>query len=93
VFAESDEMAFGALWTLRRAGLDVPDRISVIGFDDHEMAAVVDLTTISQPVRSQGEVAATLLLDALAERTDEAAEVVMPTHLVVRGTTGPRPPR
>jgi DNA-binding LacI/PurR family transcriptional regulator len=44
-------------------------------------------------VRPQGEVAATLLLDALTERTDEAAEVVMPTHLVVRGTTGPRPPR
>jgi LacI family transcriptional regulator, repressor for deo operon, udp, cdd, tsx, nupC, and nupG len=93
VFAESDEMAFGALWTLRRAGLEVPARISVIGFDDHEMAAVVDLTTIAQPVRPQGEVAATLLLDALAERTGEAAEVVMPTHLVVRGTTGPRPPR
>jgi DNA-binding LacI/PurR family transcriptional regulator len=93
VFAETDEMAFGALWTLRRAGLDVPARISIIGFDDHEMAAVVDLTTISQPVRPQGEVAATLLLDALTERTDEAAEVVMPTHLVVRGTTGPRPPR
>ena len=39
VFAESDEMALGALQTLRRAGLAVPGRVSLIGFDDHEMAA------------------------------------------------------
>ena len=38
VFAESDEMALGALQTLRRAGLAVPGRVSLIGFDDHEMA-------------------------------------------------------
>ena len=55
VFAEYDEMAFGAMLTLRRAGLSVPGDISVVGFDDHEMASVVDLTTVSQPVHEQGE--------------------------------------
>lgn len=89
VFAEYDEMAFGALLTLRRAGLHVPRDISVVGFDDHEMARVADLTTVAQPVREQGRVAAHLLLDALADRLEEPTDVVLPTRLVVRGTTGP----
>lgn len=92
VFAESDEMALGALQTLRRAGLDVPGRMSIVGFDDHEMAAAGDLTTIAQPVRRQGELAARLLLDLLAGGPAAGSGgVVLPTRLVVRGTTGPPP--
>lgn len=92
IFAESDEMALGALEVLRRAGLAVPGRVSLIGFDDHEMAPAGDLTTIAQPVRRQGELAARQLLDELAgERADTAVDVVLPTRLVVRGTTGPPP--
>ena len=90
IFAESDEMALGALLVLRRAGLDVPGRISVIGFDDHEMAATGDLTTIAQPVRRQGELAAGQLLSVLNDgELDEPVELELPTRLVVRGTTGP----
>jgi DNA-binding LacI/PurR family transcriptional regulator len=93
IFAESDEMALGALQVLRRAGLDVPERVSLIGFDDHEMAAAGDLTTIAQPVRRQGELAARRLLAVLAgTEPDRPVELVLPTRLVVRGTTGP-PPR
>lgn len=88
VVAASDEMAIGALRTLREAGLEVPGDVSVIGFDDHELAAFVDLTTISQPVVAQGEVAAGLLLDAL-EVVGPPRHVQLPTALVVRGTTGP----
>jgi LacI family repressor for deo operon, udp, cdd, tsx, nupC, and nupG len=88
VFAESDEMAFGALQTLRRARLDVPGDLSVIGFDDHEMAASNDLTTIAQPAVEQGRLAVRQLLDVL-ERGAAASDVVLPTRLVVRGTTGP----
>jgi len=87
VFAMSDEAALGLIGTLRRAGVDVPGRISVIGFDDHEMADVSDLTTIAQPVRRQGELAARALLDALAGGEPEGVE--LPTRLVVRGTTAP----
>jgi DNA-binding LacI/PurR family transcriptional regulator len=90
VFAESDEMALGALQTLRRAGLDVPGRVSLVGFDDHEMAAAGDLTTVAQPVHRQGELAARLLLDVLAGGT-AAGDVLLPTRLVVRGSTGPPP--
>lgn len=91
VFAEYDEMAFGALRTLRRAGLRVPEDISIVGFDDHEMASVVDLTTVAQPVREQGETAARLLLDQLRGRVAEPVDVVLDTWLMVRGSTaGPR---
>ncbi|MDX3187178.1 LacI family DNA-binding transcriptional regulator [Streptomyces sp. MN03-5084-2B] len=88
VFAMSDEMAFGALRSLRRAGAGVPGGVSVIGFDDHELAAALDLSTIAQPVTDQGERAAGLLLDQL-RRQAPPAQVVLPTELVLRGTTGP----
>lgn len=88
VVAEYDELAIGALRTLRRASVPVPGRVSVIGVDDHEMASVVDLTTVAQPVQEQGAVAARLLLDIIAGRCSEPTEVVLPTRLVVRGSTG-----
>lgn len=91
VFAEYDEVAIGAIRTLRRAGIAVPEQLSVVGFDDHEMAAVVDLTTVAQPVHEQGAIAARLLLDTLAGRLQEPADVVLPTRLLIRGSTG-RPP-
>ncbi len=53
VLAEYDELAFGVLRTLARAGVDVPSQLSLMGFDDHEMASVVDLTTVAQPVRER----------------------------------------
>ena len=89
VVAEYDELAIGAMRTLRRASIAVPGRLSVVGVDDHEMASVVDLTTVAQPVQEQGAVAARLLLDILGETAVTVpAEVVLPTRLVVRGSTG-----
>lgn len=89
VFAESDEMALGALQTLRRAGLAVPGRVSLIGFDDHEMAPAADLTTVAQPVHRQGELAARLLIEVLGGGAPDQGDVLLPTRLVVRGSTGP----
>jgi DNA-binding LacI/PurR family transcriptional regulator len=90
IFAESDEMALGALQVLRRSGLEVPGRVSLIGFDDHEMAPAGDLTTIAQPVRRQGELAARRLLAMLAgTEPAKSLDLELPTRLVVRGTTGP----
>jgi DNA-binding LacI/PurR family transcriptional regulator len=90
VFAMSDEMAFGAMKALRRARVGIPAEVSVIGFDDHELAAALDLSTIAQPVFTQGERAAELLLDQL-RRPSPPADVVLPTELVRRGSTGPAP--
>lgn len=91
VFAEYDELAIGALWALRRAGLDVPGDVSIIGVDDHEMAPMLDLSTVAQSVTAQGEIAAQLLLKVLrGEVGDGPSEpVVLPTRLVLRGTTSP----
>ena len=91
VFAEYDELAIGALWALRRAGLDVPGDVSIVGVDDHEMAPMLDLTTVAQGVTAQGQVAAQLLLQVLQGKAGDAPNepVLLPTRLVLRGTTSP----
>ena len=90
VFAEYDELAIGALWALRRSGLDVPGDVSIVGVDDHEMARMLDLTTVAQSVTTQGEVAAELLLQIVQGDVAAGTEpVLLPTNLVLRGTTTP----
>jgi LacI family transcriptional regulator, repressor for deo operon, udp, cdd, tsx, nupC, and nupG len=89
VFAESDEMAYGALRTIRRAGLRVPQDIAVIGFDDQSNAELMDLSTVRQPVAEQALDVTTRLLGFIADPESEPGEVVLPTELVVRGSTDP----
>ena len=89
VVAEYDELAMGALMTLRRAGLRVPQDISVVGVDDHEMAEVVGLTTVRQDVYEQGAVAARLMLGELAAGPVTERTQVLATELVLRGSTAP----
>jgi DNA-binding LacI/PurR family transcriptional regulator len=93
VFAASDEMAVGAVHAVREAGLRVPQDISVIGIDDHEMAEFFGLSTVAQPVHEQGQLAANLLLEALSdgEGARRPRTLTVPTRLVVRTTTGPVP--
>ncbi|GAA4937503.1 LacI family transcriptional regulator [Actinomycetospora succinea] len=89
VFAHDDETALGAIRTLRRAGLRVPEDLSVIGVDDHPLAALTDLTTVAQPVREQGRRAGELVAAALRGDLQEPLAEVLPTRLVLRGTTSP----
>ena len=91
VFALSDEMAFGAMRTLRMSGLRVPEDISVIGFDDHDMSDLLDLTTVAQPVVEQGTAVARLLLDQLSAGVPSSPRhpFSLPTRLVVRRSTAP----
>lgn len=90
VFAASDEMAFGAVTAVRDAGLRVPDDVSVVGVDDHELAELFALTTIGQPVAEQGRAAAQLLLATLEGTSAHSNEhVLLPTTLIERSTTGP----
>jgi DNA-binding LacI/PurR family transcriptional regulator len=96
VVAASDEIAMGLLYGMRRAGVRIPGELSVVGVDDHDLSRLFDLTTIAQPVREQGRIAAGLLVArVLSEQPPETHVVTVPTHLVVRGTTAPpdRPPR
>ena len=89
IFAASDEMAIGVLRAARERGLRVPEDLSVIGVDDHEMAEFFDLTTVAQPVREQGRVAAQQVLHALSGEDWRPEQVVLPTELIVRRTTAP----
>lgn len=91
--AMSDEMALGALWTLRRAGIVVPGAMSIVGFDDNHMAAGCDLTTIHQPVTAQARRAAEQLLAMIDSGAREVVDLDLPVRLVVRGSTGPVAPR
>jgi DNA-binding LacI/PurR family transcriptional regulator len=92
VYAHSDELALGVMRTLHRRGLRVPEDVSVIGIDGHPLAELADLTTVRQPVREQGRIAARMVLADL-DRSDDgeaaAAAVTVPTTLVVRASTGP----
>jgi DNA-binding LacI/PurR family transcriptional regulator len=89
VFAASDEMAIGLLRAARDVGLRVPEELSIIGIDDHEMADFFDLTTVAQPVHDQGRVAAQQVLAALGGEDWRPEQIVLPTRLVVRRTTAP----
>ncbi len=89
LFAESDEMAYGAIRTIRRAGLRIPRDIAVVGFDDHVSASLLDLSTIRQPVIEQGLDVTTRVLAATSHPAAEPGVTVMPTQLVVRGSTNP----
>jgi LacI family repressor for deo operon, udp, cdd, tsx, nupC, and nupG len=89
VYAHSDEVAMGAMRSIRRAGLRIPEDISIIGIDDHPIAALVDLTTIRQPVRSQGELAAQMVLTLLEGKTLPEREVTVSTQLTMRSSTAP----
>jgi DNA-binding LacI/PurR family transcriptional regulator len=90
VVAASDEIAMGILYAARRSGLRVPEDMSIVGVDNHDMAHLFDLTTVAQPVREQGRVAARLIIEQLAARTPVVAHVVtVPTRLTIRATTAP----
>ena len=82
----SDEMAAGMMTAFRSSGVRIPDGVALIGVDDHPVAELLGLTTIAQPAREQGRVAATMALAALAG--NPATEpALLPTRLVVREST------
>jgi DNA-binding LacI/PurR family transcriptional regulator len=90
VFAFSDEMAIGALKAIHDMNLRVPKDVSVVGFDDHDIAEYLGLTTVRQPVAEYGERAASLLLRLLDGAEGETLpHIELSTQLVVRSTTGP----
>ncbi len=88
IFASSDDMAAGVLAEAHRRGVAVPGTLSVAGFDDTDLAAVVwpPLTTVRQPVRDIGAVAADLLLcpPAIAEHRVLAHEIIVRGSVTTR---------
>jgi len=93
VVAASDEMAFGTMLAARDLGLRVPEDVSVIGIDGHEMSEFFNLTTVAQYPERQGAHAAELLLGHLdpTRGVTERRDIPVEYDLVVRGSTA-RPP-
>ena len=91
VFCGNDMIALGAMQMAAELGLRVPEDLSVIGIDDYVLSGVLGLTTVRQDVAGLGHAAAELLLRALLAGDESTDEVLMPTELVVRESTGPAP--
>jgi DNA-binding LacI/PurR family transcriptional regulator len=91
VAAITDVLALGVLRAAAERGLRVPEDLSVSGFDDVPEAAFAapPLTTVRQPLRGKGEVAAALLAELLEGAAPRTVE--LPVELVVRASTGPAP--
>lgn len=92
--AFNDMSAIGAIRALRDAGLRVPEDVSVIGFDDIQASAYMmpRLTTIRQPLRQMGELAAKHLLQRISKGNGRAPQTIsIAPELLVRESTGPVP--
>jgi LacI family repressor for deo operon, udp, cdd, tsx, nupC, and nupG len=87
IFCQSDLMAFGAMQAVRRHGLKVPDDMSIVGFDGHEMSEISELTTIEQPVQLMGEMAARFMIERLKSPSASLPSLTLPTTLIVRNST------
>ena len=89
VLCFNDISAIGSICAFQEAGLQVPDDISVVGFDDIQSAAYITppLTTVRQPLLKVGEIAARSLLDRIEARTKYVSEIVIEPELIVRKST------
>ncbi len=87
IFAASDIQAIGVLEAARDTGLKVPQNLSVIGYDDIEIAEYLHLTTIRQPLFASGVEGVELLLESIANPPQVPRRVVLPIDLIVRQTT------
>ena len=88
VFVASDMMAIGGMRVLRSRGLQIPEDLALVGFDDTLMARHSDppLTTVHQPIVRMGQEMATLLVDVAIPGAKESEGLFLDTHLVVRSS-------
>jgi len=89
IFAASDTQAMGVLEAARDLQLRVPHDLSVIGFDDIDMAEYLGMTTVQQPLFTSGMRGVEILLSLIAGETPDVQSEILPIHLVARATTAP----
>ena len=91
VVCDDDLLATGLLLAARERGIAIPHELSVVGFDDLEIATVVDppLTTVRADAAQMGATAVALLLERLADPDGPPRRVVQAVQLVLRGSTAP----
>jgi LacI family transcriptional regulator len=90
LLASSDAEAFGVMQVAREMGVTIPGDLSLVGFDDIPEASYVTptLTTVRQPMREMGVLAAEMLMSIVEEGQGQTSTVRLPTQLIVRETTG-----
>jgi DNA-binding LacI/PurR family transcriptional regulator len=93
IVCASDPLALGAIRAVRRAGLRVPEDVSVVGYDDSALMNCTDppLTTVRQPIESMGRAAIDLLAGLISGARLAPDELLFEPELVVRGSTGTAP--
>jgi LacI family transcriptional regulator len=97
IFASNDDMAAATISVAHRRGLDVPEDLSIVGFDDTALATSVwpELTTVKQPISAMAEAALELLITDLRRRRSgaphKAAERVLSHAMIIRESSGPPP--
>jgi DNA-binding LacI/PurR family transcriptional regulator len=89
IFCFSDELALGVLEAARELNLSVPGDLSIVGYDDVELARFAQLTTVRQHLFESGVQGIELLLDTVESPDASPTHLQFPTELVVRQTTGP----
>ena len=89
IFAANDATAIGVMQCLKNKGIEIPDRISVIGFDDVEADLFIDppLTTIRVPKLEMGTEAIQLILRIINNKNIKAKKILVPVELIVRKST------
>jgi DNA-binding LacI/PurR family transcriptional regulator len=95
VLTFNDRAAMGLIDALVRSGVKIPQSLSVVGYDDSPVARLghINLTTVSQNSTQLTEHAIAALIERLEDNRSEQRNIVVPPHLIVRGTTGPPPIR
>lgn len=92
IFACNDLMALGVMRAATTLGLRVPDDLSIVGFDNIELASysIPPLTTVSQPTNEMGRTGVQMLIHRIETNEDPPGSAVLQPELVIRGTTGAR---
>lgn len=95
ILAGSDMIAFGALRAIHESGLRCPEDISLVGFDNLDLAETMSppLSSVSQPGYQMGSMAASFLIDRVRGNSEPPRHVVLKTSLEVRGSVAPPPAR
>ncbi|MGF1671828.1 MAG: LacI family DNA-binding transcriptional regulator [Balneolaceae bacterium] len=94
LFCTSDTIAIGAILALNEEGIEIPEEVSVVGFDDLPTSKFTfpPLTTIHQPIYEKGVMAAKILINQLENCDSKIVHELLDPRLVIRKSTGPAPP-
>jgi LacI family transcriptional regulator len=88
IFAFNDDMALAVMKELRGTGVGVPEEVAVVGFDGLDAADFMGLTTVRIPMMEMGKQAVGILAERMADPDRNAAHIILPCELIVRGSSG-----